>query len=77
MSVHFGMLHALEAQPMNRLVAKNIGIQGRLEPTSLEVEAGTLTCLIGPNGSGKTSLLHAIAGIGTGNGEVRIDGVDP
>jgi len=62
---------------MNRLVAKSIGIQGRLEPTSLEVEAGTLTCLIGPNGSGKTSLLHAIAGIGTGNGEVRIDGVDP
>ncbi|MCL6682570.1 ABC transporter ATP-binding protein [Sphingomonas alba] len=62
---------------MSRLVASNLCIPGRLEQTSLEVDAGTLTCLIGPNGSGKTSLLHAIAGIGTRDGGVRIDGVDP
>ena len=47
------------------------------EPTSLTLEAGKLICLIGPNGSGKTSLLHALAGIGAPAGEVRIDGVDP
>jgi len=62
---------------MSRLVASNLCIPGRLEPTSIAMEAGTLTCLIGPNGSGKTSLLHAIAGIGEREGEVRVDGIDP
>lgn len=62
---------------MSRLLASGLRIAGRLEATSLELEAGTLTCLVGPNGSGKTSLLHAIAGVGSPEGEVRIDGVDP
>ena len=62
---------------MSRLVIRELSIGGRLEPTSLTVEPGTLTCLVGPNGSGKTSLLHAIAGIGPRNGEVRIDSNDP
>jgi putative hydroxymethylpyrimidine transport system ATP-binding protein len=30
---------------------------------SLEVPAGTCTCLLGPSGVGKSSLLHAVAGI--------------
>ncbi len=62
---------------MSLLVATGLRIAGRLEETSLTIEAGTLTCLIGPNGSGKTSLLHAIAGIGSPEGRVRIDGIDP
>ena len=33
--------------------------------------------LVGPNGSGKTSLLHALARIGPATGEVRIDGLRP
>jgi iron complex transport system ATP-binding protein len=33
--------------------------------------------LVGPNGSGKTSLLHALAGIGGDAGSVSLDGVDP
>jgi iron complex transport system ATP-binding protein len=62
---------------MSLLAATNLRIPGRLEATSLSIEVGTLTCLIGPNGSGKTSLLHAIAGIGSREGQIRIDRIDP
>ena len=62
---------------MSRLVATSLSIPGRLKEMSLSLTAGTLTCLIGPNGSGKTSLIHALAGIGSPGGEVRIDDVDP
>ena len=62
---------------MSLLDATGLRITGRLEETSLAIEAGTLACLIGPNGSGKTSLLHAIAGIGSPEGQVHIEGVDP
>ena len=62
---------------MSLLAATGLRIAGRLEETLLAIEAGTLACLIGPNGSGKTSLLHAIAGIGSPEGQVRIDGIDP
>jgi len=59
------------------VTASGLSLAGRLRETSLTLEAGALTCLIGPNGSGKTSLLHAIAGIGRPAGNVRIDAVDP
>jgi iron complex transport system ATP-binding protein len=57
--------------------ARDLALPGRLQATSLTLRAGELTCLIGPNGSGKTSLLHALAGIGSPGGRVRIDGMDP
>lgn len=60
---------------MSALVtATGLSIAGRLSPTDLTLEAGQLTCLIGPNGSGKTSLLHAIASVGPATGDVRIAG---
>ena len=62
---------------MRLVVATELRLPGRLEPTSLSLAGGTLTCLIGPNGSGKTSLLHALAGIGSPAGDVRIDDIDP
>ncbi len=61
---------------MSLLLATGLRIAGRLQATDVTLEAGTLTCLIGPNGSGKTSLLHALAGIGRPAGSVRIGGVD-
>lgn len=59
------------------LLATNLSLPGRLDDASLALAPGTLTCLVGPNGSGKTSLLHAIAGIARASGRVAIDGVDP
>jgi iron complex transport system ATP-binding protein len=56
------------------LEAEGLALVGRLQPTSLTIAERGLVCLIGPNGSGKTSLLHAIAGIGRPAGSVRIDG---
>jgi iron complex transport system ATP-binding protein len=59
------------------VTACRLQLEQRLLPTDISLNAGELTCLIGPNGSGKTSLLHALAGIGRPEGEVRIDGQDP
>ena len=59
------------------LEAHGLSLPGRLRPVDLDLAPGSLTCIAGPNGSGKTSLLHAIAGIGHPRGRVRIDGLDP
>jgi iron complex transport system ATP-binding protein len=72
-----GRPHALEDEPVSALVeASRLGLPGRLFDVCVELRPGEITCLIGPNGSGKTSLIHALAGIGSPLGSVRIHGVD-
>lgn len=59
---------------LTALEAKGLALKGRLAPTDLSLTPGTLTVLVGPNGSGKTSLLHAIAGVGRPSGTVIVAG---
>ena len=59
------------------LDAQALALPGRLEPTRLRLEGPALVAVVGPNGSGKTSLLHALAGISGAQGDVRINGSDP
>lgn len=43
-------------------VRKNFGGVTALDGVDLSVEAGSLTCLIGPNGCGKTTLFNVVSG---------------
>ena len=52
---------------------RQVALEPRLHATDLALAEGSLLALIGPNGSGKTSLLRAIAGI-EGSGTVRVGG---
>lgn len=61
---------------MTSLIARQVGIADRLQPTDLDVQAGELVALVGPNGGGKTSLLRALARIESASGLVEIDGED-
>lgn len=56
---------------------KSFGDTQVLGGASLSVNAGTVAALIGPNGSGKTTTLHLLAGLAVPDGgTIRIDGVD-
>ncbi|MBS7457086.1 ABC transporter ATP-binding protein [Coralloluteibacterium stylophorae] len=55
-----------------------VRLEGRdvLDDLSLALERGALATLVGANGSGKTRLIHAVAGLQPlASGAIRIDGV--
>ena len=47
-----------------------------VDEVSFRLEPGTVTGLIGPNGAGKTSLVDAISGFTSAQGQVRLDDLD-
>lgn len=49
-----------------------------LDDLNFEIEPGSFTCVIGPSGGGKSTLLRALAGlISPSSGEILIDGQSP
>ena len=60
-----------------RHIVKRFGDFTALDDVSVEVEAGSLTALLGPSGSGKSTLLRVIAGLERPDaGQVCLDGRD-
>ncbi len=56
---------------------KSFGDTSILQGASFEVNAGQVAALVGPNGSGKTTTLHLLAGLARPDaGTARIDGID-
>ena len=67
------------AEPMIRLerFEKRYGKVHAVKPLDLEVARGETFALLGPNGSGKTTIIRALAGLHRPTaGRILIDGVD-
>ena len=48
-----------------------------LQGISLQLDAGTITCIVGPNGAGKSTVLRVISGLlKASKGSVRVEGVE-
>src|SRR3712207_3421078 len=59
-------------------VSLSYGAEPVLEGASLEIQAGQFVSLVGPSGSGKSSLLRAIMGLqAISDGRIETQGLEP
>lgn len=54
---------------------KSYGLKKVMENISFTAKKGEITCLIGVNGSGKTTIMNAIMGLTSFRGQVLVDGL--
>jgi putative spermidine/putrescine transport system ATP-binding protein len=70
-------MHSIGGRLVVTELSKVYGEVLALAPSSIRIEAGEFFSIIGPSGSGKSSLLGMIAGFVTPSaGKIEIDGVD-
>lgn len=68
-------MEAISAKSLRMVFGKGATRREALKNISLEIRAGSMTALIGPDGAGKTTLLRLLAGILTPvAGEIRVLG---
>ncbi|MBY0573672.1 MAG: ABC transporter ATP-binding protein [Undibacterium sp.] len=67
------MPNLISAKGLSKSYGKKIALAG----IDFEIPAGRIVGLIGPNGSGKTTSLHAILGLTDFEGELSVLGFDP
>lgn len=75
-----GSLHAGPSSVTVRSVRLNFDGDSApaLEDISIEISPGQFVAIVGPTGSGKTTLANLILGLETpSHGEIRVDGLDP
>ncbi len=66
-------MDAVVVRDLSKSFGKGAARRDALKNISLEIHAGSMTALIGPDGAGKTTLLRLLAGILTpGAGEIRV-----
>ena len=67
----------IQAQGLTKTYGSGPSQTRALRGVDLEIVRGSLTCIVGPSGHGKTTLMHLLGGLDRpSSGEVHLDGQD-
>lgn len=67
----------IKAQGLTKTYGQGASLTQALRGVDLEIARGGLTCIVGPSGHGKSTLMHLLGGLDRpGSGRVDLDGQD-